>query len=124
MRLHNPFESIYLEKFEVVEQVKGNTSLYPHTEQLPALSRAIDLEFYGPLSNRIAHVDVRADEYHKGLLNLAAVLFCRYLNESRADELRLFPVPMPDLVTRIGIVQRVSQTTRRGTPNSRAGVSN
>ena len=114
MRQHAPFESIYLDKFEVVEQIKGNTRLYPHTEQLPALSRAINLEFYGALPNRIAHVEARADDYHKGLLNLAAVLYCRFLNEGRADKLRLFPVPTPELVTKIGIVQQVSQPAQRG----------
>jgi len=114
MRQHAPFESIYLDKFEVVEQVADGTRRYPHTDQLPALSRAINLEFYGPLANRIRNVDARADDYHKSMLNLAALFFCRYVNESRADQLRLFPVMTPELVTKVGIVQRVSQSTPRG----------
>ena len=114
MRQHAPFESIYLDKFEVVEQVADGTHRYPHTDQLAALSRAINLEFYGPLPNRIRNVDARADDYHKSLLNLAALFFCRYVNESRADQLRLFPVITPELVTKVGIVQRVSQSTPRG----------
>ena len=114
MRQHAPFESIYLDKFEVVEQLGEGTHRYPHTDQLAALSRAINLEFYGPLPNRIRNVDARADDYHKSLLNLAALFFCRYVNESRADQLRLFPVVTPELVTKVGIVQRVSQSTLRG----------
>ena len=114
MRQHAQFESIYLDKFEVVEQVADGTHLYPHTEQLPALSRAINLEFHGPLPNRIRRVDARADDYHKSLLHMAALLFCRYVYDSRADHLHLFPVMTPELVTKVGVVQRVTQTTRRG----------
>ncbi len=43
MRQHAPFESIYLDKFEVVEQVADGTHRYPHTDQLATLSRAINL---------------------------------------------------------------------------------
>jgi hypothetical protein len=46
---HNPFQSIYREDFEVLEQRIGHTSYYPHNEQLPLLLRAINLEFHGGL---------------------------------------------------------------------------
>jgi hypothetical protein len=40
---HNPFQSNYREEFEVVEQRLGNVTLYPHTDQLPQLHRALNL---------------------------------------------------------------------------------
>jgi len=110
MRQHTPFESIYLDKFEVVEQVKGSTHLYPHTEQLPALSRAINLEFYGALPNRVAHADARAAGYHKVLLDIAAHQYCLVINLNRVDKLRLFPVLTPDRVAHIAIVQQITET--------------
>src|SRR5689334_10740737 len=39
---HNPFQSIYRENFEVVEQRRGKVRWYPHTEQLPVLLRALN----------------------------------------------------------------------------------
>ena len=49
---HIPFESIYREQFEVVEERHGHVSLYPHTDQLPLLLRALNLEFLGGLPDR------------------------------------------------------------------------
>ena len=60
---HRPFESIYRPDFEVVEQRRGHVSLFPHTDQLPLLLRALNLEFYGGLPGRIARVDRRADGF-------------------------------------------------------------
>ena len=39
---HVPFQSNYRPDFEVVEERRGNLSLYPHTEQLPLLLRALN----------------------------------------------------------------------------------
>ena len=108
MRQHAPFDSIYIDQFEVVEEVRGNTRLYPHTEQLPRLSRALNLDFYPALPNHIARVDHRADDYHKILLYLSADTFCNTANANRKDNLRLFPIVMPDRVTRIAVVQQVT----------------
>jgi len=58
---HLPFESIYRQDFQVVEQRQGNVTLYPHTDQLPVLLRALNLEFYGALPDRVARVDHRGD---------------------------------------------------------------
>jgi hypothetical protein len=111
---HVPFQSIYRQEFEVVEERQGRTRLYPHTDQLPLLWRALDLEFRGALPGRIARVDQRADDFHKILLRLAALMFSNYLNTSRADELRLFPLSKTDRVTRVAIVQQITEETRLG----------
>ena len=58
---HRPFQSIYRPEFEVVGQQLGNQRLYPHTDQLPLLWRALNLEFYGALPGHIARTDKRAD---------------------------------------------------------------
>src|ERR1051325_875431 len=111
---HVPFDSIYRADYEVVEQREGNTSLYPHTGQLPVLARAMDLEFHGALPPRIARVDARADGFHKILLAHSAMLFCGAVNGSRNENLRLIHLPTPDLVTRVAVVQQLTTTTPRG----------
>src|SRR5437899_2633435 len=111
---HVPFESIYRQDYEVVEQRQGNLSLYPHTEQLPVLSRALNLEFYGALPGRIARVDHRADAFHKIVLKTAALMFCNCINSSRSDHLRLFALFDQDLVSKVAIVQQITETTSRG----------
>jgi hypothetical protein len=107
---HNPFQSIYRENFEVLEQRLGNVSHYPHTEQLPLLLRAINLEFLGGLPDRIARVDRRADGFHKIMRYHAALMFCATLNRARPDRLRLFHLFDPDLVAQVSIVQHITES--------------
>jgi hypothetical protein len=111
---HRPFQSIYRQEFEVLEQRDGNTRLYPHTEQLPLLLRALNLEFYNALPGHIARTDKRGDGFHKILIKSAALLFCNAMNAARADQLRLYSLPNPDLVARVAIVQQVTEHTRQG----------
>src|SRR5437588_627836 len=111
---HIPFQSIYSEQFEVVEQKHGHVHFYPHTDQLPILLRALNLEFLGSLPDRIARVDKRADGFHKLLRRQAAMMFCGNINSSRTDQLRLFELPDSDLVSRLSIVQQISEDTPRG----------
>jgi hypothetical protein len=111
---HLPFQSIYRPDFEVVEQRKGNLTFYPHNEQLPILLRAINLEFYGALSPRLARADGRATAFDKIALKSAGLLFCNALNGARPDNLLTFSIPNFDLVTRIAIVQQIHETTRHG----------
>lgn len=71
-----PFHSPYLPNFQVVEQREGNISLFPHTEQLPKLLRALNMEFHAGLPAQIARVDNRAKDYVKLVKSMAALLFC------------------------------------------------
>jgi hypothetical protein len=111
---HSPFESIYRQNFEVVEQRQGKVTLFPHTDQLPLLFRALNLEFHGGLPGRIARVDHRADGFHKIVLRTAAMLFCNSLNCSRSDRLRLFCLINPDLVAKVAIVQQITESAPLG----------
>jgi hypothetical protein len=111
---HNPFQSHYREEFEVVEQKLGNTTLYPHTDQLPQLHRALNLEFLGPLPGHITRVDKRADGFHKIMLRRAALMFANVLNDARTDQVRLYVMPDADLVTRLAIAQQVTENTPLG----------
>jgi hypothetical protein len=111
---HNPFQSIYREEFEVVEQRLGNTTLYPHTDQLPQLHRALNLEFLNPLPGHIARVDKRADGFHKIMMRRAAMMYCNILNDARADQVRLYDLPDADRVTRLTIAQQVIENTPLG----------
>jgi hypothetical protein len=111
---HLPFQSIYRENFEVVEQRQGNVTLYPHTDQLPLLARALNLEFHGPLPGRLARVDHRASGYLKLTRSFAAALFCNYINGPRPDRLRLYPLLTRDLVARIAVVQQITEHTELG----------
>ncbi len=111
---HAPFLSIYRENFEVVQERRGRVTLYPHTEQLPLLLRALNYEFYGALPDRIARVDRRADGFHKTVLRNCAMIFCGTVNRKRTDQLRLFDLPDPDLVFKVAIVQQITETGGRG----------
>ena len=111
---HSPFQSIYRENFEVVEQRQGNLTFYPHNDQLPILARALNFEFYGGLPPKLARVDHRADGFHKIALKTAALMFGGYINGGRADQLRLFYYLTPDLVAKITLVQQITEHTRRG----------
>ncbi len=98
----------------MVEQKLGNVTLYPHTDQLPQLHRALSFEFLGPLPGRIARVDKRADGFHKILLRRAALMYCGVINDARSDQLRLFAMPDADRVTRLAIAQQVIENTPLG----------
>lgn len=111
---HKPFQSIYRPDFEVIEQRVGHASYYPHTEQLPLLLRAINLEFLGGLPDRIARVDKRADGFHKIMRYHAALMYCANLNNARPDQLRLFHLFDRDLVAHVSIVQQISESSRLG----------
>ncbi|MSU63592.1 MAG: hypothetical protein EXS31_14545 [Pedosphaera sp.] len=111
---HLPFQSSYRQDFQVVEERRGNVTLYPHTEQLPSLSRALDLEFYNALPARIARVDHRADGYRKLMLWNAARIFFVHINRDRADDVRLFLYLTPELVTKIAVIQHIKESTRQG----------
>ncbi len=111
---HIPFESIYRERFEVVEERQGQVSLYPHTDQLPLLLRALNLEFLGGLPDRYARVDARASGLDKLVRWHSALMFCTFINRARKDQLRLFHLPDPDLVGQVTIVQQISEDTPRG----------
>ncbi|HEX3987835.1 MAG TPA: hypothetical protein VHZ30_00305 [Verrucomicrobiae bacterium] len=106
---HTPFQSIYRPDFEVVEERRGRVSFYPHTEQLPLLLRALNLEFYGALPDYIARVDKRGSGFHKYLLKQAAFLFSSAFNRARTDQLRLFHLPTADVVYQIALVQQISE---------------
>jgi hypothetical protein len=111
---HLPFQSNYRQNFQVVEERRGNTRLFPHTEQLPVLLRALNLEFYGPLPGRLARTDHRADGLRKIALKTAALLFCQFNNAARSDELCLHALASPDLVPRICIIQHITEERSRG----------
>jgi len=111
---HVPFDSIYRPGFEVVEERQGKVSRYPHTEQLPLLLRALNLEFYAPLPGHIARTDKRGDGFHKCTLKQAATLFCGVFNKARTDGLRLFALVDADLVARVTLVQQVTEASPLG----------
>lgn len=111
---HLPFASVFRPDFEVVEERHGRFSLFPHTEQLPLLHRALNLEFRNALPDYIARTDRRGDGFHKNLLKHAALTYCNLFNAARTDGLHLQSLPDNDLVTRVTVVQQVTEETRRG----------
>jgi hypothetical protein len=106
---HTTFQSSYKPEFDVVEQREGRLRLYPHTEQLPTLLRALNLEFYGGLPARLARLDARGTGFDKIVLRHAALMYCACINAARKDSLRLVALPDHDLVTRITIAQRITE---------------
>jgi hypothetical protein len=111
---HEPFQSIYRPDLEVVEERQGRVRRYPHTEQLPNLHRALNLEFLNALPDHIARTDKRGNGFQKNLLKHAGMWFCNLFNAARMDGLHLQSLPDPDLVTRLTVVQQVTEETRRG----------
>lgn len=111
---HVDFACAFRPDFEVVEQRHGKVRRYPHTDQLPLLQRALDLEFKNALPGRIARTDKRGDGFHKNLLKHAGLQFCSFFNAARPDGLLLQALPDPDLVTRVTIVQHITEERRRG----------
>lgn len=111
---HEPFQSLFRPDFEVVEERQGRERRYPHTAQLPKLHRALDLEFKNALPGYLARVDRRGDGFHKNLLKHAGMTFCSLFNAARTDGLHLQSMPDPDLVSRVTVVQQVTEDTRRG----------
>ncbi|MSU64394.1 MAG: hypothetical protein EXS31_18725 [Pedosphaera sp.] len=66
---HVPFQSIYRNDFEVVEERDGKFTRYPHESQLPILLRALNLEFYGGLPSRVAIVQQITESTRRGPLH-------------------------------------------------------
>jgi len=111
---HLQFDSIYRPDFQVVEQRQGRTTLYPHTDQLAVLYRALRLEFLGGLPPRYSRADHRADGPTKIGLRLAALMFCGAVNDARTDGLRLFQLVNRHGVATISIAQQITEETRKG----------
>ncbi|MBA4148997.1 MAG: hypothetical protein H0X66_12845 [Verrucomicrobia bacterium] len=111
---HLPFDSIFRSNFEVVEQRQGKVRFYPHTTQLPLLLRALNLEFYNSLPPRIARVDHRGSAFDKIVLRESALIFCGIINGARKDDVQLFFLPDRNLVTKLAIVQQVTEEDPRG----------
>ena len=111
---HIPFASGFRPEFEVVEERHGQEHRFPHTDQLPMLHRALNLEFLSALPDYIARTDKRGNGFHKNLLKHAGITFCGLYNAARTDGLHLLSMPDADLVTRLVLVQQITTETRRG----------
>lgn len=111
---HVPFASAYRPDFAVVTERRGRFTLFPHTQQLPLLHRALNLEFYSALPDYIARVDRRGNSFQKHLLRQAMLYFCNLFNAARTDGLHLETMPDADLVSRLMVVQQITEDTRRG----------
>ena len=98
----------------VVEQRKGDTTYFPHTDQLPILASAITREFQAGLSNYIVKTDVRGDDFRKVLLHEACYEFCHFKNAARQDKVNLFWLTNPDKLTDVAIAQKVTRTSKHG----------
>ena len=108
------FQSNYRRDFMVVEQRKGDTTYFPHTDQLPILASAITREFQAGLSNYIVKTDVRGDDFRKVLLHEACHEFCHFKNAARQDKVNLFWLTNPDKLTDVAIAQKVTRTSKHG----------
>lgn len=114
MTKYVPFNSIYFPDFQVVEQRIENIRLFPHTDQLSKLLKALKYDFEKCLPDRICRVDHRAKDYMKLKKFAAARVFCSHFNRARTDGLRLFALTDRNLVPRISIVQQITEHTEMG----------
>ena len=104
-----PFESKYLRDFVVLEELQPGRRLFPRTDQLPLLSKAINREFMAGLTTRLAATDGRADPWRKLQLHTAAFAFSTFLNAARPDHLHVRPYYTPELVTQMAVVQHITE---------------
>lgn len=105
----------YLPDIGLVEQVlPDGTRLFPHTEQLPVISKAVDREFFEALPDRLARTDHRGDHRRKYILHNMATRFCDFKNDLRDDRLILCPILRRDLVSRVAVVQHETFSTDKG----------
>lgn len=109
-----PFDSTLRPNFAVVEQRQGAVSYFPHTDQLPVLHRALNLDFRGALPSGIAKVNVTSDGWRKVLLGSAVEFFAHLVNGGRQDGLTLFRLHDRNLLAHIAVVQQVTENTRLG----------
>lgn len=107
MPKHRLFNSKYLQDFAVVEQWEGNVSKFPHSDQLPKLWRALNLEFNDGVPNKIARVDHRAKDHMKFYRHHAVLAFCLLINRERPDNVRIVPLVDRNLVSQLAIVQQI-----------------
>lgn len=107
---HWPFASPYLRDFEVLEERREGRRLFPRTDQLPVLSKAINREFEQGLTTRLANTDERANTWRKLQLSEAVQGFCSIINAARPDHLHVCPYHTPTLLTRVAVVQHISET--------------
>ncbi|MBA4148167.1 MAG: hypothetical protein H0X66_08625 [Verrucomicrobia bacterium] len=107
---HRPFDSKYRPEFEVVEERRANVTLYPHTAQLPQIHRALNTEFLNALPPRIARADHRAGGFDKLALKSSALIFCNAINAARSDNVRLFRITTKDMVSKVAIVQQMTES--------------
>src|SRR5262245_44782497 len=114
MKHHHPFSSDYKPDFHVVEERKGNRRLFPATEQLPILLRALRHEFHLGLPRKLADADSRASDFVKIQRKMVVEMFCHYVNNSRKDDLKLFGLLDRDRVSQLAIVQQITDSTPLG----------
>jgi len=108
------FQSQYRENFQVVEERREGVSYFPHTDQLPALWKALNQEFKAPLHKKVFGVNAQSDDYHKIVLRHHVFAFCHYTHAIRPDHLRLFCLLNPDKVAKIAIVQQITEYHPKG----------
>ncbi len=106
----------YLPDYALVEQVfpEDGVRLFPHTEQLPVIYRAVHREFFEQLPDHLVKTDHRGTDARKYELYSAAFMFCELKNALREDGLAFIPYFRKDFVPRIAIVQHATRTTPKG----------
>ncbi len=101
--------------FVLVEEIaKDGSRLFPHTEQLPKILKAVEREFFEGIPSFYAKTDHRGDDRRKYMLALLSTRFCDCINSTREDGLVLFPVLRRDLVSRLSVIQRIEEPSADG----------
>ncbi len=96
--------------FVLVEEIaKDGTRLFPHTEQLPKILKAVEREFFEGIPAFYAKTDHRADDQRKYTLWKLTLRFCDLVNVFRQDGLILHSVLQRDMVARVAVVQRIAE---------------
>jgi hypothetical protein len=113
-----PSHLAYLRDFNLVEERRGDVRLFPHTEQLPAIFKAIQNEFLTGLSARMANTDQRADDFRKFTLSFVVKCFCLQFNSIGEDTLLVLPYFSRDGVAGLSVAQHIQKSEELGIKHS------
>jgi hypothetical protein len=114
-----PSHLAYLPNFNLVEERQGDgCRLFPHTQQLPEIFKAIQKEFLAGISARMANTDQRADDFRKFALSWVVNQFCLNFNSIGEDTLLVFPYYSRDGVAGLSVAQHVQKSEAGGINHS------
>lgn len=100
--------------FVILEERRGDLSLYPHSDQLPIIYTALEKELFGPISQIVSRVNRFSEDYWKIIRKFTVWKFCLFHNDTRPDKIRLCCLLDHERVAQLAVVQIITEHTLLG----------